>query len=146
MDDLFKVLSSSARLDKRKRKNKRQREEDRVDDDSDNEIHFHQDEVSTRATPSRDRTGKRDMSESKRKLVHWEQMAAFRRSMAIKVANKQDPDLPDAISKFDELEVPSWWRGNTKEKDTSDDDTADDSVDTMAVASFQGISKAFNET
>lgn len=142
MDDLFKVLSSSARLDKRKRKNKRQREEDRVDDDSDNESHFLQDEVSTRATPSRDRTGKRDMSESKRKLVHWEQMAAFRRSMAIKVANKQDPDLPDAISKFDELEVPSWWRGNLKDTDASDDDTADDSVDTMAVASFQGISKA----
>lgn len=147
MDDLFKVLSSSARLNKSKRKKKRQREEDRVDDDSDNEIPFHQDEVSTRATPSRDRTGKRDMSESKRKLVHREQMAAFRRSMAIKVANKQDPDLPDPISKFDELEVPSWWRGNTKkasdeDKDASDDDTADDSIDTMAVASFQGISKA----
>ena len=147
MDELFKVLSSSARLDKGKRKKKRQREEDRVDEDSGNEIHFYQDEVSTRATPSRDRTGKRDMSESKRKLVHREQMAAFRRSMSIRVANKQDPDLPDPISKFDELEVPSWWRGNRNRvgddgDDAADDDTADDSVDTMAVASFQGISKA----
>ena len=145
MDELFKVLSSSARLDKGKRKKKRQREEERIDEDSDDEPHFHQDEVSTRATPSRDRTGKRDTSESKRKLVHREQMAAFRRSMSIKVANKQDPDLPDPISKFDELEVPSWWRGKkvgSDDNDESDDDTADDSVDTMAVASFQGISKA----
>jgi len=145
MDELFKVLSSSARLDKGKRKKKRQREEERVDEGSGDEVHFNQDEVSTRATPSRDRTGKRDTSESKRKLVHKEQMAAFRRSMSIKVANKQDPDLPDPISKFDELEVPSWWRGNRNRvagDDKSDDDTADDSVDTMAVASFQGISKA----
>ena len=99
-----------------------------------NEIHFHQNEVSTRATPSRDRTGKRDTSESKRQAVHKEEMAAFRRSMSIRIANKQDPDLPDPISKFDELEAPSWWRGKG-------DDTTDDSVDTMIVPSFHGISK-----
>ena len=152
MDELFKVLSSSARLDKGKRKKKRQRDEERIDEDNDSEIQMlhNQNEVSTRATPSRDRTGKRDMSESKRETVHKEQIAAFRRSMSIRVTNKQDPNLPDPISKFDELEAPSWWRGkrhtttNTKvgdDNDASDDDTADDSVDTMVVASFQGISK-----
>jgi ATP-dependent RNA helicase DDX52/ROK1 len=147
MDELFKVLSSSARLDKGKRKKKRQRDEERIDEDNDSEIHVHQNEVSTRATPSRDRTGKRDMSESKRETVHKEQIAAFRRSMSIRVTNKQDPNLPDPISKFDELEAPSWWRGKRynnrvgDDNDASDDDTADDSVDTLAVASFQGISK-----
>jgi ATP-dependent RNA helicase DDX52/ROK1 len=148
MDELFKVLSSSARLDKGKRKKKRQRDEQRIDENSDSEIHFQKNEVSTRATPSRDRTGKRDTSESKRQTVHKEQMAAFRRSMSIRVANKQDSDLPDPISKFDELDAPSWWKGKKNDKstddnnDTSDDDTSDGSVDTVAVASFHGISKA----
>jgi len=147
MDELFKVLSSSARLDKGKRKKKRQRDEECIDNDNGNDSNLHQDEVSTRVTPSRDRTGKRDMSESKRQTVHKEQMAAFRRSMSIRVTNKQDPDLPDAISKFDELEAPSWWRGRRSssgddDDDAADDDSAADSIDTVAVASFQSISKA----
>lgn len=58
---------------------------------------------------SRDRTGKRDMSEEKLAQVHKEQIAAFRRSMAIRVGNKHDPQLPDPISTFAELGAPSWW-------------------------------------
>jgi len=146
MEDLFNVLSSSARLDKSKRKKKRQRDE--IDDDSDGHEYDrfrsgHQD-ISQRTTSSRDRTGKRDTSESKRQIVRKEQMAAFRNSMSIKVTNKQDPDLPDAISSFKELEAPTWWRENpsfsssSKGDDASDDS---DSMDTLAVASFQGIAK-----
>ena len=122
MDELFKVLSSSARLDKGKRnKKKRQRDEEQRTTDEGSEVRpvFHQNEVSTRATPSRDRTGKRDNSASKRETVHKEQMAAFRRSMSIKVTNKQDPDLPDPISKFDELEAPSWWKGKRSDAATT---------------------------
>jgi len=143
MDELFKVLSSSARLDKGKRK-KRQRDEERIDESNDNEIQFHQNEISTRATPSRDRTGKRDTSDSKKQTVHKEKIAAFRRSMSIRLANKQDSELPDPISKFDELEVPSWWKGKRyNNKDGDDNDGSDDdSVDMLVMASFHGISKA----
>mmetsp|Transcript_13555 Transcript_13555/g.28422 ORF Transcript_13555/g.28422 Transcript_13555/m.28422 type:complete len:645 (+) Transcript_13555:84-2018(+) len=149
MDELFKVLSSSARLDKRKRKKKRQRDEESIDEGNIKDVQIHQDEVSTRATPSRDRTGKRDTSGSKKQAVHKERIAAFRRSMSIRVTNKHDPDLPDPISKFDELEAPSWWKGkkstskdDDENADAPDDDTVDDAVDMVAVASFQGVAKA----
>ncbi|KAL3917556.1 MAG: hypothetical protein SGARI_007678, partial [Bacillariaceae sp.] len=107
------MLSSSARLDKRKKKNhKRQRQEE-----EDNLYGFARrsnckkpDEFSLRQVASRDRTGKRDNSEQKREHIHKEQMAAFRKSMAIRVADKHDPHLPDAISKFDEIVAPSWWK------------------------------------
>lgn len=125
MEELFTILSSSARLDKSKRKkpNKRQlieqetilnkehqpRTEDEEilpDDSNNNDDNHHQDQEEL---SSRDRTGKRDVSGEKLKQIHKEQMAAFRRSMAIRVANKHDPQLPDPISSFDELKAPSWW-------------------------------------
>ena len=148
MDELFKVLSSSARLDKGKRKKKRQRDDDYSSTNNGVQIHPHQNEVSMRATPSRDRTGKRDTSESKRQTIHREQIAAFRNSMSIRISNKQDPELPDPISRFDELAPPSWWGGKryddriNHDDDSLGDDTAEDSVDTVAVTSFRGISKA----
>lgn len=64
---------------------------------------------------SRDRTGKRDMSEEKRQQVHKEEIAAFRRSMAIRVGNKHDPQLPDPISSFQELKAPNWWMSHDRE-------------------------------
>lgn len=135
MEELFTILSSSARLDKSKRKNNNKRpriepnslvtqepetignkehqnrkeeDEDSLSHNSDNndDDQYHQDHEEL---SSRDRTGKRDVSEEKLKQVHKEQMAAFRRSMAIRVANKHDPQLPDPISSFDELKAPSWW-------------------------------------
>ena len=143
MEDLFNVLSSSARLDKSKSK-KKKRQRDEIDDDSD-DVHdgsrSGQREISNRATPSRDRTGKRDTSESKRQTIHQEQMFAFRNSMSIRVTNKLDPDLPDAISTFGELEAPTWWREKiTKSEDDASDDHSD-STDDVAVAAFQGIAK-----
>lgn len=59
---------------------------------------------------SRDRTGKRDTSEAKLQQVHREQISAFRRSMSIRLANKHDPDVPDPLSSFDELQLPQWWK------------------------------------
>jgi ATP-dependent RNA helicase DDX52/ROK1 len=58
---------------------------------------------------SRDRTGKRDTSDKKLQQVHAEQVAAFRRSVSIRLANKHDPDVPDPISSFQEMKVPKWW-------------------------------------
>jgi ATP-dependent RNA helicase DDX52/ROK1 len=133
MEDLFNILSSSARIDKSKRtqKNKRARplltfskqdldndddEDDiiRGGDDNDNENTSDQSDqdsdTDNKQVKARDRTGKRDMSDEKRKQVHWEEIAAFRRSMAIRVANKHDPDLPDPVASFQELSRPTWWK------------------------------------
>lgn len=128
-------MSSSARLDKSKRKtNKRPRNEpppsptaaaaaaavpqdDTTDEDEGQpkveEVDKDTDDDSlqeeSKHESSRDRTGKRDTSDEKLKQIHKEQIAAFRRSMAIRVGNKHDPQLPDPISSFHELQAPSWW-------------------------------------
>eukprot|EP00980_Cylindrotheca_fusiformis_P011664 scaffold2751_cov131-Cylindrotheca_fusiformis.AAC.31 len=121
MEELFTFLSSSARLKKNPNKSKnkkRQREEappiqehddNSDDDDSVASSDDDDDDEEEHLGPSRDRTGKRDTSEKKQKQVHREQIAAFRRSMAIRVANKHDNDLPDPLPSFSELSPPSWW-------------------------------------
>ena len=111
MDELFNILSSSARIDKSKRAKKRKRdpappppkchENGESDDDEQTQV------------ASRDRTGKRDTSEAKQQQIHREQIAAFRRSMSIRLANKHDPDVPDPMSSFDELQIPRWWKDET---------------------------------
>lgn len=106
MEELFNVLSASARFDKSRRGKKRVRDEGRG-------LNADHDEVNAAAgdgMSSRDRTGKRDNSEEKRRQVHKEQIASFRRSMSIQVANKHDPELPDPISSFEELKAPNWWK------------------------------------
>lgn len=118
MEELFTFLSSSARLKKSNKKNnkKRHREEAshhaEADDNDDNSLASANEE--TMAQSSRDRTGKRDTSAEKQKQVHKEQIAAFRRSMSIRVANKHDIELPDPMPSFSELTPPSWWsRGDS---------------------------------
>ena len=109
MEELFNILSASARLDKSKRNNKKRQRQEQIlpppKDDASEDFGSDEDEKES----SRDRTGKRDVSEEKLAQVHKEQIAAFRRSMAIRVGNKHDPQLPDPISTFDELQAPSWW-------------------------------------
>jgi len=115
MDELFNILSSSARIDKSKRAKKRKlpsqpapppvaSAQPQYDSESEEE------EGSERKISSRDRTGKRDSSDVKLQQVHREQIAAFRRSMSIRLANKHDPDVPDPVSSFDELHLPQWWK------------------------------------
>lgn len=109
MEELFIALSSSARLDKSKRNNQKRKRESQPPPqrkESEDIVESEGDEKET----SRDRTGKRDMSAEKLAQVHKEQIAAFRRSMAIRVGNKHDPHLPDPISSFGELQAPSWWK------------------------------------
>mmetsp|Transcript_13352 Transcript_13352/g.38437 ORF Transcript_13352/g.38437 Transcript_13352/m.38437 type:complete len:654 (+) Transcript_13352:144-2105(+) len=136
MDELFNILSSSARINKSKRKKKtkskqlRDEEEHRRDEDEDASIvqggddsddHDHDDEAANNRSnkASRDRTGKRDMSDAKRQQIHREEIAAFRRSMAIRVAQKHDPDLPDPIPSFKEIQIPkTWWKNTNNDHDS----------------------------
>jgi ATP-dependent RNA helicase DDX52/ROK1 len=115
MEELFNILSSSARIDKSKREKKRQREQlsiskaDIDDEEHDNSDVNSDEEKEELGIHSRDRTGKRDTSDAKLAQVQREEVAAFRRSMTIRVANKHDPKLPDPVSSFGELSAPSWW-------------------------------------
>ncbi|KAL3945441.1 MAG: hypothetical protein SGBAC_000494 [Bacillariaceae sp.] len=111
MEELFTFLSSSARLKKKNNgPKKRPREEVQQvesEDESDNAS------VESEEAPrqlSRDRTGKRDTSEKKQKQIHKEQISAFRKSMSIRVANKHDPDLPDPMPSFSDMNPPTWWK------------------------------------
>ena len=114
MDELFNILSSSARIDKSKRAQKRKRVSEAApppppagSDDSED------DDEPEQMIASRDRTGKRDTSDAKLQQVHREEIASFRRSMSIRLANKNDPDVPDPVSSFDELQLPQWWKDET---------------------------------
>ena len=116
MEELFNLLSSSARFSKPNCNKKRQRDQfsiaklpEQEDARSQSSVEEAEDEGDKHVTSSRDRTGKRDISEEKRAQIHKEETAAFRRSMAIRVANKHDPSLPDPISSFSELTCPGWW-------------------------------------
>eukprot|EP00977_Amphora_coffeiformis_P019824 scaffold7485_cov176-Amphora_coffeaeformis.AAC.11 len=112
MEELFQALSSSARIDKSKRPKKRKRQEEMEKNHVSKTDHKKQeDDADTDHEPcSRDRTGKRDLSEAKQQQIHREQIAAFRRSLNIRLGNKHDPDVPDPLSSFGELEPPAWWR------------------------------------
>lgn len=110
MEELFTFLSSSARLKKSSKKShKRQRQEEILPSKIEDEVSSDDEYVGGQEEASRDRTGKRDTSEKKQKQIHKETIAAFRRSMAIRVANKHDPDLPDPVASFSELNPPKWW-------------------------------------
>jgi ATP-dependent RNA helicase DDX52/ROK1 len=135
MDDLFHILSSSARINKTKQLDKQHNQQkgkfsecqsdgmpsNRVDEDNkmeflddiqddDNDLNCNANEESLKNTcPSRDRKGKRDTSESKLEQIRREQMAAFRRTMKIQVKEMSTSSTtPDAVSKFEEIQKPSW--------------------------------------
>ena len=118
MDDLFNILSSSARIDKSKRqkkkKSKRQREEEEESKEEESVPPPGKAADAVAVVRSRDRTGKRDTSLAKRQQVHKEEIAAFRRSMSIKLSNhhKHDTDIPDPIPAFEDLPCPAWWNNN----------------------------------
>lgn len=114
MEELFQALSSSARIDKSKRPSKRKRQEQeeklKVFSKTEDKHDDNEDDTKKNEPSSRDRTGKRDISEAKQQQIHREQIAAFRRSMNIRLGNKHDPDVPDPLSSFAELEPPLWWK------------------------------------
>jgi ATP-dependent RNA helicase DDX52/ROK1 len=93
MDELFNMLSSSARIDKSKRKK------------------------INKAAPATENiqeivaSSKKTHSASKQKQMHQEQINAFRNKIGISLSNKNkhDKSIPDPISSFAELEPPVWW-------------------------------------
>ncbi|KAL7574927.1 hypothetical protein ACA910_010754 [Epithemia clementina (nom. ined.)] len=110
MEDLFNSLSSSARFDKKKKTRDKARDNEKIKHPTEPAIASSQSSlIEAASVASRDRTGKRDTSTEKQQQVHREQIAAFRRAMAIKIASKDDQILPDPISSFSELRRPSWW-------------------------------------
>lgn len=138
MEDLFKLLSGSARIDKSKRQKKRNRDEglaglqreeelleQRRGDSTEERVEYHDDEDIIESGQSNIDRKKQKNEFSKEKLhqIHKEEIASFRRSMSIKVANKHDPDLPDPISSFYELSNyrPIWWNNNNKDDESNND-------------------------
>ena len=113
MEELFNTLSSSARFDKKKKRQRDQDDNGKVEPAPPEAKLSH---LTKEKLPSRDRTGKRDTSAEKQEQVHREQVAAFRRSMGIKISNKDDQSVPDPISSFSEMSKPSWWIGDKDEE------------------------------
>lgn len=111
MDELFNIISASARIDKTKRRKKASSDSTLPPKDDTETIE--QNEKAAGTTPSRDRTGKRDTSKEKLEQVHKEKIAAFRRSMDIRIANKHD--VVDPITSFDEISKPLWWRASNND-------------------------------
>jgi ATP-dependent RNA helicase DDX52/ROK1 len=129
MEELFQILSSAAKIDKSKRPKKRQRVPSlpnhitalpaaassssptlaQIDDKG---CCSGSEEDEQPKLASRDRTGKRDTSDEKQELIHKEHVAAFRRSMSIRLANKHDDTVPDPVSSFHEIAIPRWWMEN----------------------------------
>jgi len=143
MENLFHMLTSSARIDKSKkikkkeamRKKKEEEEEERnlilgrtgmnhdgrntaIKHDSTGEVNNDSTSISVSTGTSASisvSTDKKEFSAEKRIQIHRENMAAFRNSMAIKVSqdNRHDPNLPDPISSFSHLVCPPWWKETT---------------------------------
>jgi ATP-dependent RNA helicase DDX52/ROK1 len=112
MEELFQALSSSARIDKSKRPKKRKKPEITAEPPK---AESDEDDGERVDMPSRDRTGKRDTSDAKQRQIEREQVNAFRRSMNIRLADKHDPNVPDPLSSFRELEAPLWWKAKDEE-------------------------------
>mmetsp|Transcript_10568 Transcript_10568/g.11655 ORF Transcript_10568/g.11655 Transcript_10568/m.11655 type:complete len:607 (-) Transcript_10568:195-2015(-) len=109
MEEIFNILSSSARIDKSKRKKKQYKT---VDTDSTLTTNF---PISkrTKEESNGDSDGKNKKKHSQSKLmhIHREEIAAFRNRMSIHLSqsNRHDHIIPDPISSFNELTRPTWW-------------------------------------
>lgn len=98
MDELFNLLSSSARIDKTKRKKKDKAREVQSSTNT-SVVPFTNDEINS----------SKNHSSSKLANIHKEQVAAFRRRMHIQI-RKTSESPPDPICSFDELTLPPWWQ------------------------------------
>ncbi|KAK1732946.1 ATP-dependent RNA helicase [Skeletonema marinoi] len=137
MDDLFNMLSSSARIDKSKRKKqsttmaamqkaksashvmkqiKRAGQQHNAaapdsDEDSDGNSHDGSDD-DEQPTTNKKKRPKKQHSAEKLAQIHQEEINAFRRRMGIRLSsdNKHEIELiPDPISSFREWKCPQWW-------------------------------------
>lgn len=134
MDDLFNMLSSSARIDKSKRKKqttsthkatlsashvmkqikKAGQQATNSDDESDNSSYSGSDDEHSAAVANTKKKKRPKKQHSAQKLaqIHQEEINAFRRRMGIRLSsdNKHEIEaIPDPISSFKEWKCPQWW-------------------------------------
>ncbi len=144
MDDLFNMLSSSARLDKSKRKQKsaammnqrqntttasqvmKQIKKGQGHDGSDSDASSSPSSDSDNDNDDRNTTNnnkkqrpKKQHSAKKLAQIHQEEINAFRRRMGIRLSsdNKHEIEtIPDPISSFREWKCPQWWSNRLQQK------------------------------
>jgi len=124
MEDLFNMLSSSARIDKSKRKKKtkipinnkiihQSQDYDEDNNDDDTSINSNTNHKEDDDEPKKKRPKKKQHSTKKLKQIHNEEIAAFRRRMGIRISNdnkhEMNINLLDPISSFSNWKCPSWW-------------------------------------
>lgn len=106
MEELFQILSASARL--KKTKHPRPAAGAASNDDAITGAETPR-RASSSLTSAVTTTDSSKFDDVKAAQIHREQVACFRRSLHIRV-NKDDPTIPDPISAFSELTCPSeWW-------------------------------------
>jgi ATP-dependent RNA helicase DDX52/ROK1 len=104
MDDLFHLLSASARIDKGKKKRPQQDIENNASRDPVEEQH---EDANDLPPPSLHDELRKDSD--KERQIHQEQTAAFRNALHIRIANKHDPDLADPMVSFNDMNCPDWF-------------------------------------
>ncbi|KAL7428933.1 hypothetical protein ACHAXM_001471 [Skeletonema potamos] len=142
MDDLFNMLSSSARIDKSKRKKQPttmmqtntaahvmkqikkasgQQAAHDSDDESFASSHSGSDDERQETTDKTNKKKRQKKQHSAQKLaqIHQEEINAFRRRMGIRLStdNKHEIEsIPDPISSFKEWKSPQWWSSNQQQQ------------------------------
>jgi hypothetical protein len=114
MDEIFNLLSSSARIDKSKRKKKKRQQSSQQEDDTNEHNSTSIIPLQVPRKRTKEENDKKQHSQSKLNQIHQEEIAAFRNRLGIHVSqsNRHDSTLPDPISSFMELKQPLWWREN----------------------------------
>ena len=139
MEDLFNMLSSSARIDKSRRKKRRptaakkdgaggrarsaaaaqaprRRDEDDNGRDGGSGVDSSSEDEHDEGGQSPKRP-KKQHSSAKLAKIRREEVASFRRRMGIRLSadNRSEPhgSVPDPITSFDDMVPPSWWREST---------------------------------
>lgn len=118
MEEIFNILSSSARIDKSKRKKRKQQSEASSNHHNDQSIIISKSQrnhnINHQDNNHQDNfDNKKKYSLSKLKHIHKEEIAAFRNRLGIHLSqsNRHDPTLPDPISSFMDVKQPTWWDG-----------------------------------
>ncbi len=112
MDEIFNILSSTARIDKSKRKKKAKAKQPNAVAPSGTTMEEFED-AKNKITPLEKLSNSdKNHSVTKQKQIHQEEVAAFRNRIGIHLSqgNKHDPSVPDPISSFGELSKPAWWK------------------------------------
>ena len=154
MEDLFNMLSSSARIDKskRKKKNKRipinnkivhQSQDDEANSDDDASINSSTNHKEEDGEPKKKRPKKKQHSTKKLKQIHNEKIAAFRRRMGIRISNdnkhEMNVNLLDPISSFSNWKCPSWWSMYGSVNNSMKGGSNDSSENSKAMKLFNNI-------